>query len=139
MLLGHSGRLATGRLGAGRHAAPLLPPCARPSTRPIAGRAVVGSLGAGLRGAPAMQPRRSTRGAVRVQAFLKNIFRSDPSVGTRKKYQARVDQINALEPAMQALTDDQLRAKTLEFKERVRKGESLESVLPEAFAVSGSA
>ncbi|PNW75225.1 hypothetical protein CHLRE_12g518000v5 [Chlamydomonas reinhardtii] len=36
---------------------------------------------------------------------------------------------------MQALSDDQLRAKTTEFKERVKKGESLESILPEAFAV----
>lgn len=79
--------------------------------------------------------RRPARGAVRVEAFFNKIFKNDPSEGTRKKYQSRVDQINALEPSMQALTDDQLRAKTQEFKERVRKGESLESILPEAFAV----
>jgi preprotein translocase subunit SecA len=46
-----------------------------------------------------------------------------------------VQQINALEPEMQALSDDALRAKTEEFKQRYVKGESLEKLLPEAFAV----
>ena len=46
-----------------------------------------------------------------------------------------VDKINSFEPAIQALTDDQLKAKTIEFKERIKKGESLETLLPEAFAV----
>lgn len=52
-----------------------------------------------------------------------------------KKIQPTVDQINALEPAMQALTDDQLKAKTPEFKERLNKGETVDDILPEAFAV----
>jgi preprotein translocase subunit SecA len=43
--------------------------------------------------------------------------------------------INALEPDMQKLSDEQLRAKTAEFKERHQKGESLKALLPEAFAV----
>ncbi|XKM13858.1 preprotein translocase subunit SecA [Orbaceae bacterium ac157xtp] len=47
----------------------------------------------------------------------------------------RVDRINALEPAMEALTDEELKAKTAEFKERVANGKMLDSVLEEAFAV----
>ena len=39
-----------------------------------------------------------------------------------------VDKINSFEPAISALTDDQLKAKTPEFKERIKKGESLDSL-----------
>jgi len=46
-----------------------------------------------------------------------------------------VDQINALEPQMVALSDAELQAKTSEFKKRIAQGESLDSILPEAFAV----
>ncbi|MCC8362512.1 preprotein translocase subunit SecA [Lysobacter sp. A6] len=46
-----------------------------------------------------------------------------------------VKKINALEPQLQALSDAELQAKTPEFKERVAKGESLDKLLPEAFAV----
>ena len=46
-----------------------------------------------------------------------------------------VKKINALEPQMQALSDDALKAKTQEFKDRVAKGETLDKLLPEAFAV----
>ena len=52
-----------------------------------------------------------------------------------KQYGQKVKEINALEPAMQALTDAELRAKTEEFKQRFTAGESLEKLLPEAFAV----
>jgi preprotein translocase subunit SecA len=52
-----------------------------------------------------------------------------------KQYAQKVQQINALEPAMQALGDEALRAKTEEFKQRYTNGESLEKLLPEAFAV----
>lgn len=52
-----------------------------------------------------------------------------------KQYGQKVKEINALEPAMQALSDDALRAKTEEFKQRFTAGESLEKLLPEAFAV----
>lgn len=72
-------------------------------------------------------------------AFFGKLFKSDASEGTRKKYQDRVDAINALEPSMQALSDDQLRAKTGEFKQRVQRGESLDALLPEAFAVRAAA
>ncbi len=52
-----------------------------------------------------------------------------------KKLQPIVDQINALEAGMKSLSDDQLKAKTTEFKSRIAKGESTDSILPEAFAV----
>src|SRR6201989_553848 len=52
-----------------------------------------------------------------------------------KAYQRRVPQINALEPAMEALSDEGLRAKTDEFRQRLAEGATLDEVLPEAFAV----
>ncbi|HTN12922.1 MAG TPA: DEAD/DEAH box helicase, partial [Acetobacteraceae bacterium] len=52
-----------------------------------------------------------------------------------KAYQRRVPQINALEPAMQALSDNDLAAKTVEFRTRLAAGEALDSLLAEAFAV----
>ena len=52
-----------------------------------------------------------------------------------KQYGQIVKQINALEPSMQALSDEALRAKTDEFKQRYKDGESLDKLLPEAFAV----
>ncbi|HEU4709324.1 MAG TPA: preprotein translocase subunit SecA [Methylophilaceae bacterium] len=52
-----------------------------------------------------------------------------------KQYFQKVQAINALESAMQALSDEELRGKTAEFKQRYQNGESLDSLLPEAFAV----
>ena len=52
-----------------------------------------------------------------------------------KTYQRRVPQISALEPAMAALSDEALRAKTPEFRERLAAGATLDELLPEAFAV----
>ncbi|MCL1512944.1 preprotein translocase subunit SecA [Parasaccharibacter sp. TMW 2.1891] len=52
-----------------------------------------------------------------------------------KKYQRRVPEINALEPQMQALTDDELKGKTAEFRQRLAEGASLDDLLDEAFAV----
>ncbi len=52
-----------------------------------------------------------------------------------KQYRKTVSRINAMEPEYEKLSDEQLQAKTQEFKERVAKGESLDSILPEAFAV----
>lgn len=51
-----------------------------------------------------------------------------------KRYQARVPAINALEPKMQALSDEALANQTVLFRERLAKGESLDDILPEAFA-----
>src|SRR5213078_3395438 len=52
-----------------------------------------------------------------------------------KKLRPLVAQINALEPSVQPLSDDALRAKTVEFKQRFANGETLDQLLPEAFAV----
>ena len=52
-----------------------------------------------------------------------------------KGYQRRVPEINALEPAMQALSDDALQGKTAEFRQRLTDGATLDDLLPEAFAV----
>jgi preprotein translocase subunit SecA len=51
-----------------------------------------------------------------------------------KKYSKLIPQVNAWEEKFQSLTEDELRHKTLEFKERLGKGEPLDSLLPEAFA-----
>ena len=52
-----------------------------------------------------------------------------------KRIQPLADKVLALEPEMQKLTDEQLQAKTTEFRERLAKGETLDDLLPEAFAV----
>ena len=52
-----------------------------------------------------------------------------------KKLMPKVHAINALEPQMQALSDEELRAKTGEFKRRLNEGETLDDLLVEAFAV----
>ena len=52
-----------------------------------------------------------------------------------KAYQRRVPAINALEPAIQALSDSELAAKTVAFRDRLAQGETLDALLPEAFAV----
>ena len=52
-----------------------------------------------------------------------------------KKMRKEVHKINALEATIEALSDEELKAKTTEFKERVSGGETLEAILPEAFAV----
>jgi preprotein translocase subunit SecA len=52
-----------------------------------------------------------------------------------KRIYPTVDKIEALEPEIQKLTDSQLKAKTSEFKERLAKGETLDDIMPEAFAV----
>ncbi|MBQ1449038.1 MAG: preprotein translocase subunit SecA, partial [Coriobacteriales bacterium] len=51
-----------------------------------------------------------------------------------KKYQRIVQDINALEPKMQALDDEGLAALTTEYRKRYAEGETLEDLLPEAFA-----
>ena len=51
-----------------------------------------------------------------------------------KRIEAKVDAIEALRPSMQALSDEQLRDKTKEYKKRFQEGETLDDLLPEAFA-----
>jgi preprotein translocase subunit SecA len=69
-----------------------------------------------------------------ISGLLKKIFgsRNDRLI---KQYAQTVKRINALEPTLQALTDEQLRAKTVEFRQRHANGEALDDLLPEAFAV----
>ncbi len=117
------------------------------------GRTASSTVAAAWRPAPFAAPRRrgsgsgstgaagraARRGAQPVQALLgglANVFKNDPAERTRKQYQSRVDEINALEPSMQQLSDDQLRELTAALKARAAKGESLDSLLVEAFAVS---
>ncbi|GAO20512.1 preprotein translocase seca subunit [Alicycliphilus sp. B1] len=52
-----------------------------------------------------------------------------------KQYRKTVARINAIEPEYEKLSDEALRSKTQEFKDRIAKGESLDAILPEAFAV----
>src|SRR5882724_1977792 len=52
-----------------------------------------------------------------------------------KKLRPLVAQINALEPSIQPLSDDALRARTAEFRQRLANGETLDDILPEVFAV----
>ncbi|HHW36033.1 MAG TPA: preprotein translocase subunit SecA [Bacillales bacterium] len=66
--------------------------------------------------------------------MLKKVF-GDPNQRYLNRYQKVANQIEALEPDIQKLSDDQLREKTEEFKARYQKGESLDDILPEAFAV----
>ncbi len=65
--------------------------------------------------------------------FLKKIFGTaqDRKV---KQYLKIVKEINKYDEEFKALSDDQIKAKTLEFKERIKNGESLDQILPEAFA-----
>ena len=67
-------------------------------------------------------------------SFLTKIFgsRNDRLI---KQYRKRCVEINKLEPEMTKLTDEELRGKTAEFRDRLSKGEDLQHLLPEAFAV----
>ena len=69
-----------------------------------------------------------------ISGLLRKVFgsRNDRLI---KQYAQTVKRINAFEPAIQALSDEQLRAKTDEFRQRHATGEALDSLLPEAFAV----
>ena len=69
-----------------------------------------------------------------ISGLLKKIFgsRNDRLI---RQYKSTVRKINALEPEMAALSDEALRGKTAEFRQRVADGETLDALLPEAFAV----
>ncbi|TAM59215.1 preprotein translocase subunit SecA [bacterium] len=66
-------------------------------------------------------------------AFLKTLFDSNEREIAR--YRRVVERINALEPELQQLSDEELAAKTPAFKERLAAGERIDDLLPEAFAV----
>ena len=69
-----------------------------------------------------------------ITKFLTTIFGSR-NQRLLKTYGRNVERINALEPSIKALSDDALRAKTDEFRKRFGAGETLDDLLPEAFAV----
>ncbi len=66
--------------------------------------------------------------------FLKNLFGTAQDRAVRR-YRKVVHEINSWDEKFQKLSDDELRGKTDEFKQRLSKGESLDSLLPEAYAV----
>ena len=66
--------------------------------------------------------------------FLKKMF-GEGNIRLVKKLQPVVEQINGFESALLTLSDEELKAKTIEFKDRLSKGDTLETILPEAFAV----
>ena len=66
--------------------------------------------------------------------FLEKIF-GDLNAKEVRKVEKIVDRIEAYDEDMQKLTDDELKGKTREFKERLAEGETLDDLLPEAFAV----
>ncbi|KOM35375.1 hypothetical protein LR48_Vigan02g152500 [Vigna angularis] len=68
--------------------------------------------------------------------LLGGIFKgADTGESTRQQYAATVNIINGLEPEISALSDSELRERTFALRERVQQGQSLDSILPEAFAV----
>jgi preprotein translocase subunit SecA len=66
--------------------------------------------------------------------LVKKIF-GDTNDRELKRYWKAVEQINALEAEIEPLSDEELRGKTLEFRKRLEDGETLDDLLPEAFAV----
>lgn len=67
--------------------------------------------------------------------MLKNLLSLfDQQDRTLKRYSNVVEQINALEPAVKKLSDEKLKARTEEFKKRLKKGETLDQILPEVYA-----
>lgn len=66
--------------------------------------------------------------------FIKNLF-GDNNEKEIKRMRERVEQINALEPSLEGLSDVSLCAKTEEFRSRLKDGQTLDDLLPEAFAV----
>jgi len=67
-------------------------------------------------------------------SFLNKIL-GDPNEKALKAMKPTIEQINSLEPEIEKLSLDELKNKTQEFKDRLKKGETLDDILPEAFAV----
>ena len=67
-------------------------------------------------------------------SFLSKLF-GDPNERYLRKLQPTIDKINNLEPKFEHFSNEELKGKTEEFKERLRKGETLDDILPEAFAL----
>ena len=111
-------------------------------TASLAARHAVRVTSVRTRGSVSATPVRPSRGSLKCNAFLDKIkdavdgaLKGDPSAKTQARYQARVDAINAMEPSMDALSDDQLREKTKQLQSKVQGGADLDSLLVESFAL----
>ena len=76
---------------------------------------------------------------ISIRSLLLNMGIIEKIFGTHSENELKriypiVDRIEALEPEMKALSDEELRGKTREFKERLKEGETLDDLLPEAYA-----
>jgi preprotein translocase subunit SecA len=104
----------------------------------MSGRRAAGVLSCGFahirgpHGAPAAVP--SEDFMIGFTAIAQRFFGSANERKVRPMFK-RVEEINALEPRFEAMSDDELRAMTPAFRERLDKGEGLDDLLPEAFAV----
>ena len=75
-----------------------------------------------------------TRSRLQIMGLMDKIFGTHSQHELKRIYPI-VDRIEALEPEMKALSDAELKDKTREFKERLKEGETLDDILPEAYAV----
>ncbi|CAH2072082.1 unnamed protein product [Thlaspi arvense] len=90
----------------------------------------------GLSGCSSCSRRRSTSVSASLGGLLSGIFKgTDNGESTRQQYAAVVASVNRLETEISALSDSELRGRTDALKQRARQGESMDSLLPEAFAV----
>ena len=71
--------------------------------------------------------------------FLTNILNGGGSAGKVKRLNKTIDKIESLERVVAPLTDEELKSKTQEFKQRLTNGETVDDILPEAFAVAREA
>ncbi|XP_010679492.1 protein translocase subunit SecA, chloroplastic isoform X1 [Beta vulgaris subsp. vulgaris] len=113
----------------------------------VVGVGVVGVVGLGLglgsivhdqhRRGELVQVRAAAQGGglLNLGNMLFNFKGGDPAESTRQQYASTVSLINQLEPQISALSDSQLRDRTSLLRQRALSGESLDSLLPEAFAV----
>ena len=67
--------------------------------------------------------------------WIGRLFGGDTNARVLSDLEAVVEEVNAFEPEIEPLSNDQLRAKTDSFRRRLREGETLDDILPEAFAV----
>ena len=70
---------------------------------------------------------------------LGSLLKGDPAKKTQERLQPIVDDVNKLEAEMQGRSDQELREMTVALRERAQSGTSLDTLLPEAFAVRNSA
>ncbi|CAE5967716.1 unnamed protein product [Arabidopsis arenosa] len=90
----------------------------------------------GVSGCSSCYRRRTTSVNASLGGLLSGIFKgSDNGESTRQQYASIVSSVNRLETEISALSDSELRGRTDALKQRAQKGESMDSLLPEAFAV----